>query len=105
MLDFKFTAPESSGRAGGVQKGYTLSVSGPARRGCASLRADELPAITKGEHVNVTVGPPPHAHWCAGQFTALVQELARPVCTPGVPCPQFVRLVARIGQVRFTIGG
>ena len=104
-LRFAFTAPASSGRANGIQTAYTLSVNGPDRRGCASVRADALPAIKKDEHVNVTVSPPAHGRWCTGAFVAQVQELAKPVCAPGAPCPQFVRVVARVGRVRFTIKG
>lgn len=102
-LQFEFTAPDDSGPDGSILKGYTLSVTGPTRRGCASVRADPLPAIKNHEHVHVTVAPPSGGHWCAGKFTAQVEELARPVCTPGTPCPQFVRLVDRVGRVKFRI--
>jgi hypothetical protein len=106
VLRFSFTAPDSTGRQGSTQESYTLSVSGPPRRGCVAIHADQLPAITKGQDVTVNVKPSSDGgRWCTGAFTARVVELARPVCAPGTVCPQFVRVVASVGEVRFKISG
>jgi hypothetical protein len=100
VLQFSFAAPDTTRRHGSTQQSYTLSVSGPPRRGCVAIHADQLPAITRGEHVTVNVRPRRD-----GAFTARVVELARPVCAPETVCPQFVRVVANVGRVRFTISG
>jgi hypothetical protein len=104
-LRFRFTAPDSSGRHGQTQTGYTLIITGPQRRGCVGVRSDQLPAVSRGELVTVNVNPARDGHWCTGSFMARVQELARPVCAAGTMCPQFVRLIATVGEVRFSITG
>jgi hypothetical protein len=104
-LRFQFTAPESSGRHGQTQTGYTLIITGPERRGCVGVRSDQLPAVARDELVTVNVTPSHDGHWCTGSFMARVQEVGRPVCAVGTMCPQFVRLLATVGEVRFSIAG
>jgi hypothetical protein len=101
---FAFTAPASSGVQGRTALSYSLSVAGPARAGCVAVRSAPVAAVVSGHRSTTTLGPAQLAgRWCAGTYTAKVAELVRPVCATGEACPQFIRLVAIIGPVRFTV--
>lgn len=100
---FGFTAPDASGRQGTTASSYTLSVSGPHGDGCTAAQSMTVPAVTQGQHVTVPMGPAAGDRWCAGTYTARADELARPVCTAGEMCPQFIRIVAAVGPVTFRI--
>jgi hypothetical protein len=52
--------------------------------------------------VSVRISPDT-SPWCAGTYVGQVEEIAAPVCAKGTACPAFVRLVATIGRLRFTV--
>jgi hypothetical protein len=100
---FGFTAPDASGRHGTTDSSYALSVSGPHGANCTGAESSTLPAVIQGQRVMVALGPGAGDRWCAGRYTARVDELERPICTAGQMCPQFVRIVAAVGPVSFRI--
>ncbi len=101
---FSLTASRTSGRHGRVQFSYALTVGGPAATGCVARYVSAVAVARAGQAVAVPVGPAQlHGRWCAGSYTARVEELARPVCAPNEACPQFIRVVAVLGPVRFRI--
>jgi hypothetical protein len=105
-LRFSFTAPVAGGRQGATDIAYTLSIAGPHRSGCVGVHALTLSRVRRGELVTTELGPAQLGRpWCPGRFTARVDELARPVCAAGQMCPQFIRLVARVGRAGFSIAG
>jgi hypothetical protein len=104
LFRFAFTAPASSGVQGRTALSYALSVAGPARAGCVGVRSAPVAAVVSGHRSTTALGPAQlGGRWCAGTYTAKVAELVRPVCATGEACPQFIRLVAIIGPVRFTV--
>jgi hypothetical protein len=104
LFRFAFTAPASSGVQGRTALSYALSVAGPARAGCVGVRSAPVAAVVSGHRSTTTLGPGQlGGRWCAGTYAAKVAELVRPVCASGEVCPQFIRLVAILGPVRFTV--
>jgi hypothetical protein len=103
-LRFTLQALTSSGRHGQSQLSYTLGVSGPQGSGCVAEHATVVAVTHAQQPVTVSLGPAQlGGRWCAGSYTARVDELARPVCAPAQVCPQFIRVVAAIGPVHFRI--
>jgi hypothetical protein len=106
VIRFRFTAPASTGLRNRTQISYSLSVLGPRRSGCVGRHSAVLPAARAGAAVTAGVGPAQlGGRWCSGTFTARVEELVRPVCTPGTMCPQFIRVASVIGPKKFRIAG
>jgi hypothetical protein len=104
VLHFSFQAPAASGRQGATNASYTLSAVGPHGSGCVGTETMALPAVTRGQTVTAALAPSASGgRWCPGTYAARVDELARPVCSAGQMCPQFVRLVAVVGPVTFRI--
>jgi hypothetical protein len=103
-LRFTLQALTSSGRHGQTEVSYALSVYGAQGSGCVAEHSTPV-AVTHAEQpVTVSVGPAQlGGRWCPGDYTARVDELARPVCAPAQVCPQFIRVVAAIGPVHFRI--
>jgi hypothetical protein len=103
-LRFTLQAPTPSGRHGQTQVSYALSESGPQGSGCVAEHSNPV-AVTRAEQaVTVAVGPSQlRGRWCAGSYSARVDELVRPVCGPAQACPQFIRVAAVIGPVHFRI--
>jgi hypothetical protein len=105
-LRFSFIVPVATGVSGQTELDDTLSVAGPFRSGCVGFRTASLPSAARGRLLTVRLGPAElGGPWCAGAYTARVEELARPVCRLGQPCPQFIRVVGVVGRARFTIRG
>jgi len=103
-FSLSFTAPASSGVTAHSRLGYTLGLTGPTKAGCIDARSVQVPAVTKGEPVPITLDPAQlGGTWCSGTYTARVVELVTPVCTTGMLCPQFVRLVGTVGTATFRI--
>lgn len=100
---FSFRAPEASGRHGTTAASYTLSVVGPHQSGCQTEQAMALAAVAQGQLVTVSMAPAPGSRWCTGTYTARADELARPICTGGQMCPQFVRILAQVGPATFRV--
>jgi hypothetical protein len=106
MVRFTLVAPAASGRHGQAQLSYALSVTGPQGSGCVAQHESAVDVRAAGQPVTVAVGPAQlGGRWCPGGYAARVTELARPVCGPAQVCPQFIRVVAVIGPVRFRITG
>jgi hypothetical protein len=103
-FSLRFTALASSGAVGGSRIGYTLSLTGFGGTGCIGARSVPTPAATKGEPVTITLDP---AHlggtWCTGTYTARVVEVETPVCTAGMMCPQFVRVIGTVASATFRV--
>lgn len=101
-----FRAPDSGGAHAGLDHAYALSVLGSRGSGCVSTHEQIVPVTTQGQTVTVAVGPAQlHGDWCRGAYVARVSEEVRPVCKTGQVCPQFVRIAAILGPVRFTVAG
>jgi len=98
-----FTAPQASGRTGGVRREYILNASGP--RGATHCR-DTIsvipPTVKAHARVRVTLKPSAMA-WCLGRWTGTVEELESPVCPPLTLCPAFVAVVRRLGPFHFRV--
>jgi hypothetical protein len=79
-------------------------VSGPQRPGCVGASSVALPSAARGASVNVGLDPANlGGRWCPGAFFARVDEIQGPACSPGMMCPQFVRVVAIVGRVQFRV--
>ena len=101
---FDFRAPDASGSNGGTRLGYTLGIVGPSGSGCVGSRSAQVPDVSKGAEVSVTVGPTELGDpWCPGTYNARVSEFATPVCAPGTMCPQFIRVVGTVGRTSFRV--
>lgn len=106
VFRFRFRAPDASGRQGDLDHLYTLTVIGRPRSGCVFSRERPVPSLAAGQAASVAVGPAQLGGvWCRGTYAAQVTEEERPVCAAGQMCPQFIRIAAVFGPVRFTVGG
>ena len=106
VIHFEVTLPYRTGPQGSLEIANALSVVGPQRPGCVGAHQEALPSLPTGQMAGVTVGPSQlGGPWCPGAYTARVEVVARPKCGPGQMCPQFVRLLAVLGPVRFRISG
>jgi hypothetical protein len=93
-----------SGRHGEGEISYVLSVSGVQRSRCVGEHSAAVTVAHRGQPVDVAVGPAQlGGPWCTGSYAARAEELERPVCRPTQVCPQFIRVMAVIGPVRFRI--
>jgi hypothetical protein len=98
-VTFAFAAPATAGRHGASLLSFALTLAGPRHAGCVGPRTAAFAHAAKGATASVRLGGP----WCAGAYSAQVQEFARPFCRPGQMCPQYVRLVATVAAARFRI--
>jgi hypothetical protein len=98
-ITFTFTAPATAGRHGPSLLSFALTVTGPRHAGCVGPRTAAVPRAVKGQPASVVLGP----HWCAGAYSARVQEFARPFCKPGQMCAQYIRLVGTVASNRFRV--
>jgi hypothetical protein len=106
VFTFSFRAPAASGRQGSMQLSYGLSVTSTPRSGCVARHGVAIPPVRQGQAVGISLGPAQvRGHWCVGTYSARVEGVARPVCTAGEMCPQFIRLVAVAGPASFRIAG
>jgi hypothetical protein len=104
VFKVRFTAPASTGTSGGSRRGFQLGVSGPQRPGCVGASSVALPSAARGASVNVGLDPAKlGGRWCPGAYLARVDEFQGPACSPGMMCPQFVRVVAIVGRVQFRV--
>ena len=114
VFSASFRAPERTGVDGSLRRYYELSASLPPAAnaaGCLTSVVASIPAGPQGAHVVVRLDPQalrvdPQAHtgrWCLGSWRGQVEELAGPVCRPGVACPAFVALLGTIGRFSFAV--
>ena len=100
-----FTAPDRTGRSGGLDRRDELTVSGPAnRKGCLALASATLGSSRAGARVRATLAP--HhlgGQWCTGAFRGRIEEIGRPVCQPARACPEFIVLIRKVGAFKFTV--
>lgn len=108
----RFTAPARTGSVGQSIHSDELTVmrnpggrtAGQTPTGCASSGSLSLPPSRAGAAVSVKLNARRFgARWCAGHFRGEVTELARPRCTTGELCPQYVAVLARVGNFSFTV--
>jgi hypothetical protein len=101
----RFTAPDSSGHIGALNREYMVNAYGPAGARHCLDSADVSPARVRAHtRVRVTLDPATsHGKWCTGKWSGTVDELESPVCRPREICPAFVALVRRLGHFRFTV--
>ena len=103
-IGFGFTAPVATGDHGSTDTSYSLSVTGPAGRGCVGVHEATGPTAARGQAVTITVGPNQLGKpWCAGLYTARVLQLASAACRKGTPCPQYIRVAGTVAQGRFHV--
>lgn len=103
-FSLRFTAPASSGVTGTFRLGYTLSVTGPGDPGCIGARSLQVASAIKDVPLPISLDPIRlGGTWCPGTYTARVVEVVSPVCTAGMMCPQFVRVVGTVATVKFRV--
>jgi hypothetical protein len=104
VFELRFTAPASTGTSGGSRRGFQLGVSGPRRPGCVGASSEALPSATRGASVDVGLDPAKlGGRWCPGTYFVRVDEFQAPACSPGMMCPQFVRVVGIVGRAQFRV--
>ena len=109
VFSVSFRAPDRTGVTGSLRRFDLISASvAPAagRSGCLSTLDADVPAAAQGSPVLVRLDPHRHAgRWCLGTYHGQVEELAGPVCRPGLACPAFVALLGTIGRFSFVVRG
>ena len=104
VMHFVFTPTTPTGAPGDNDISNALSVMGPQKPGCVGVHQQGLSALPPGQPTTVSLGPAQlGGNWCPGTYTARVAILERPKCGQGQMCPQFIRVLAVLGPVSFTI--
>ncbi len=100
-----FTAPDASGRIGGMNREYVVSANGPTgRRHCLDTVTVTPPRVKAHARVRVTLSPAAlNGKWCLGRWSGNVEELESPICPPRQLCPAFAVLEHRLGTFRFRV--
>ena len=100
-FDVRFRSPSTLGRGGIIDRSDTVTVAGPAGRGCRSSQSRAVTSAAQGATVHVTLTPGPG--WCAGHFKGAIVAEEHVVCQGGEMCPQFVVAPQTIGRFQFTV--
>lgn len=104
VMHFVVTPTTPTGAPGDNDISNALSVMGPQKAGCVGVHQQGLSALPPGQPTTVSLGPAQlGGNWCPGTYTARVAILERPKCGQGQMCPQFIRVLAVLGPVSFTI--
>jgi hypothetical protein len=100
-----FRAPRASGAFGSLQRQYVVSGStATAGPGCVASFALGAGNAAAGALVRVVLSPARlGGELCPGTFRGRVVEEGRPVCRAGVACPQFIAVLAIIGNFSFVV--
>jgi hypothetical protein len=104
VFGLHFTLPAAPGVSAGSRRSFELAVSGPRRPDCLGARAVTVPSAGAGTTVEIPLDPAKlGGRWCAGSYEARVNEVQRPACSPGMMCPEFLRVVGTVGRVSFRV--
>jgi hypothetical protein len=104
VFGLHFTVPVASGASAGSRRSFELAVTGPRRADCVGARAVPVPAAGTGTTVEIPLDPAKlGGRWCAGSYKAQVNEVQRPACSPGMMCPEFLRVLGTVGRVTFRV--
>jgi hypothetical protein len=100
-----FRAAHASGAYGSLQRLYVVSGStATARPGCVASFALRAGDVAAGAIVRVALSPARlGGELCPGSYGGRVIEEGRPVCRADVACPQFIAVLAYIGQFSFEV--
>jgi hypothetical protein len=103
VVEFTTTGSTVSGISGGAIRTIELRATGSGRaNACTNRVALAVSAPAPGLQ-RVTLSPGSgRARWCAGAFRGSVTETIRPVCHPGVVCPQYIA-VTTIGTFSYKV--
>jgi hypothetical protein len=103
-ISFGFTAPQATGVHGKTRISYSVSITGPAGKGCAGSKEAAISQAGKGGTASVTVGPSElGSPWCAGSYSARAFELESAACKGSAPCPQYIRVAGIVARATFTV--
>jgi hypothetical protein len=103
VFELHFSVPVVAAPSAGSKTSFELGVSGPQKAGCLAARAVAVPSAA-GTTVDIPLNPGQlGGRWCAGSYQVRVDEVQRPVCSPGTMCPQFIRVVATVARVSFRV--
>jgi hypothetical protein len=103
-FEVRFTAPAQAGVSSGSRRSFELGVRGPQKAGCVGATSVSVPTAAAGAPVALVLDPAKlGGRWCAGTYQARVDEVQRPVCSPGMMCPQFVRVIGTVGRTSFRV--
>jgi hypothetical protein len=104
VFKLQFVVPSGAEAGSGSRTSFELGVSGPQQSGCLAARSVAVPAGAPGTTVHIALDPAQlGGRWCAGTFHARVDEVQRPVCAPGMMCPQFLRVIGTVGRTTFRV--
>jgi hypothetical protein len=63
-----------------------------------------VPVTGPGGSVDIPLDPAKlGGRWCPGTFAVRVDEVQRPACSPGMMCPQFIRVIGIVGRTSFRV--
>lgn len=97
-----FTAPDSSGRVGALERAYQVTAAAGQAAGCASRVTVRVPRTRA--HARVQVVLVPSGKWCVGEFSGRVVESQGPWCPRrAMLCPKFVSSVRTLGRFTFRV--
>jgi hypothetical protein len=103
----RFSIPDATGTTGNVDVADSVSVSGPAHKGCVGEADLPLRSAPAGTAFTLTLNPAHlHGHWCTGTFTGALVERRTTICSPGptqIVCPLYVIAPRVLGRFRFTV--
>jgi hypothetical protein len=88
---------------------YEVDASGPAppagsSSGCTASGGQTVVSARARARVTASLSATDYAHgWCPGTYHGTIDELQRPVCSPGAPCPQHIVLLHALGRFSFRV--
>jgi hypothetical protein len=98
-----FLTPRAVGLGGAVTTRYAVTASDRRRRGCAWSTSAVIASSRPTLRLKLSLAPPPASGWCAGRFSARIEEYQSPICGPVQVCPQFIRFVGTVAKFSFRV--
>ncbi len=98
-----FVTPGHLGPAGAFATRYAVTASDRRQRGCVWTASAMIASPLRGFRLKLSLDPPRGSGWCAGTFSARIQEYQTPVCLPLRLCPQFIRFVGTVAKFSFRV--